>query len=177
MAEVRFYPTTLDRSTISAKDLLDIQIMKVGADQFKSAKMRIDEFQSATNPYKKFELTIEETDVRILNTLNGGFGIELLPPIDDQTTYDIVNPVIIFDIGLVGFSIADTLQLYFQNQSVFYSVNTDTTPSVKYAQQMDFNFRILPHSESVYIKLNNSHSDFQGKIRIEFEYRKINLTL
>lgn len=182
MAEVRFYPTSLDRSTISDEDLFDVQIMKAGGDQFKSAKMRSDELKASINPYKFFGRTLEENEVRTLNSINGGLGIKLLP-LTDNTTYDIVNVVMIFDIGNVGFDVDAIFWLHFGNSEPpidTITVKTSAPTNEMFARQADVvngERTILVHNFPVYIWLPNLFTDFQGKVRIEFEYRELSLVL
>jgi len=90
MAEVRFYPTTIDKTTISAEDLLDIQIMKAGVNQFNSAKMRVDEFQSAATNFINFSRVFQAAEVQTL----ANAPIELLPA-STNFTYHIIDPILI----------------------------------------------------------------------------------
>lgn len=176
---VRLYANTRTASNINDADLFDVQIMEAGATQFEAAKMQFQELKKGINPYKFFGLTIEQADVRLLSSLNGGKGIELLPAIDDATTYDIINPVLIIDVGGSGFDTDDIFTINFDEESPLYRLTPDVTlTSNRIAvQSRFFADSNLYHSKKVWGKFQNPHPNFEGKIRIEFEYREVNIAI
>lgn len=129
--------------------------------------------------YLSFSRSFTQAEVRTLNTLNGGYGIELLPYPGAGKIYHIVHPLLTTKLTGGAFATAEIwIYTFDYGTPVFLgSTNSNTIPPTTLVEQMnleDASFHKL--NDSIYLYSSIEQSTFEGTWELTFNYKIVDIS-